>query len=126
MFDWIKSHSTTLFMAFVIGGVVLFIYGCPSKVRSLRNDKEDVTRQELQLELSTIMQTAEFRMADLDKQDEFKAIILQNALILVQGQPLNPIGILTGLAALYGVSQTASKVTKTVKQNMVKRKVNNV
>ncbi|KKN15625.1 hypothetical protein LCGC14_0984120 [marine sediment metagenome] len=125
MFDWIKNHITLLFIIIVVVGTGFLMQGCPPRVPSLIDDDTEVTRQELQLELDTIIQTAEFRMMDLDKQDQFRAIILQNALILVQGQPLNPIGILIGIAALYGVAQTASKVKTVVKETRVKRKENN-
>lgn len=125
MLQWIKEHLTSLFIIVIAVGFAFYIQGCPPKVPSLIDDTTPVTRQELQLELDTIIQTAEFRMADLQRQEDFRAIILQNALILVQGQPLNPLGILTGIAALYGISQTASKVTKAAKNGMNKRKVNN-
>ena len=71
------------------------------------------------------MALAQVRMVDLDKQDRLRAVILENALILVQGQPFNPVGILTGFAALYGLTKAGSNVTKVVKDTVNKRKVNN-
>ncbi|GAH22170.1 unnamed protein product, partial [marine sediment metagenome] len=35
--------------------------------------------------------------------------------ILVQGQPFNPIGCITGIAALYGIAQGTSNARKVVK-----------
>lgn len=68
---------------------------------------------------------AQLRMADLEKQEQLRAVILQNALILVQGQPFNPVGLITGIAAIYGIASGASGVTKVVKTAQAKRKVNN-
>ncbi|GAH62920.1 unnamed protein product, partial [marine sediment metagenome] len=45
--------------------------------------------------------------------------------ILVQGQPFNPLGLITGVAAIYGLTQGSSNITKVVKNKVKKRKVNN-
>jgi len=101
------------------------MYGCEVKTHSLTGSNKLVNRQELQLELDQIIGLAELRMADLDQQEKFRAIILQNALILVQGQPFNPLGLLSAVAAIYGVAQGSSNITKVVKNKRNKRKVNN-
>lgn len=126
MLEWFKKHLSLLFIITVTGGLLIYIFGCEPKVTSLINNRKPVTRQELQLELDTIIHTARIRVADLDRQDKLRAIVLQNALVLVQGQPFNPVGLITAVAALYGVTQGASKVTKVVKVSKEKRKVNNV
>ncbi|GAH63095.1 unnamed protein product, partial [marine sediment metagenome] len=101
------------------------VYSCEPKVSSLWQEGKQVNRQELQLELDQLIGVAQLRMVDLDKQEELRAIILQNALILVQGQPFNPLGLITGVAALYGISQGGCNITKVVKKKCVKKKVNN-
>ena len=63
-------------------------------------------------------------MADLDKQEQLRAIILQNALILVQGNPLNPVGIITAIAGIYGATQAGKNVKNGVKNARAKRKAN--
>ena len=68
---------------------------------------------------------AQIRMVDLDRQDKFKAIVLQNALILVQGQPLNPLGLLSAVAAIYGITQGSSNITKVVKTKRKKKRESN-
>ncbi|GAI67850.1 unnamed protein product, partial [marine sediment metagenome] len=65
------------------------------------------------------------RMADLDRQEQLRAVILQNALILVQGQPFNPLGLITGVAALYGITQAGQNTVKVAKNIKAKRKANN-
>lgn len=104
---------------FLTTTLVLFSVGCPPKTKSLVDNSTKVTRQELQIELTSILTTAEYRLATLDKQEEFRKLIFQNALVIVEGQPLNPLGLLTAFAGIYGVA-TATKNTVAA----VKKKVN--
>ncbi len=123
---WIKKNSSIVVTVLITIGVVLYCYGCEAQTRSLRDRNRLVNRQELQLELDQIIGLAQMRMIDLDKQEAFRAVILENALILVQGNPYNPMGLITGVAAIYGVIQTSNKITKAVKKVTKKRTVNNV
>ena len=125
MLVWIKKNWTLLLVGLFAFGLLLFGYACEPKVHSLVDATKKVNRQELQLELDQLIGLAQLRMMSLDKQEELRAIILQNALILVQGQPLNPVGIITALAAVYGATQGGRNVTKLVKNKRNKGKVNN-
>ena len=125
MWQWIKKHSTTIVISLVTIGFVFYCYGCEPQVRSLLDNRQLVNRQEFQLELDQFMSMAEIRMLDFDRQEKLRAVILQNALILVQGQPLNPVGIISAVAAIYGVMQGSSNLTKVVKTRVNKRKANN-
>lgn len=125
MFEWIKKHYTSLIMLLVTAGMLFFIYACEPKVKSLTEPDVMVTRAELQLELDQLLMTAQIRMADLDRQNQIRSIIMQNALLIVEGQPFNPFGLLTAVAALYGLTTAGTKVSKTVKNGINKRKVNN-
>ncbi len=125
MYEWIKNHLPLLTTISVTIGILLFIYACEPKVQSLYREGTQVNRQELQLELDQMIGLAQLRMADLEKQEQLRAVILQNALILVQGQPFNPVGLITGIAALYGITQASQNTVKVVKNVTQKRKVNN-
>ena len=121
MLHWVKNNLPVLLTALTCCGFLVYCYGCEPKTRSLISTDRLINRQELQLELDQFITMAQIRMADLDKQEQLRAVILQNALILVQGQPYNPVGIITAIAAVYGISQG----TRNVKQVIKKRKVNN-
>ncbi len=123
---WIKKNSSIVATVLITIGIVLYCYGCEAQTPSLRDRNRLINRQELQLELDQIIGLAQIRMLDLDKQEAFRAIILENALILVQGNPYNPVGLITGVAAIYGLIQGSNKVTKAVKKVGKKRTVNNV
>lgn len=124
MWEWIKKHSTIIVTILVCVGFAIYVYGCEPKVMSLYDKAKLVNRQELQLELDQLISISQLRMADLDRQEQIRSIVLQNALILVQGQPFNPVGLLTAIAAIYGISQGGSQVTKVVKNARAKSKTN--
>lgn len=121
MLEWFRKNSSIIITGLVCIGFLFYCYGCEAKVKSLSDRGVLINRQELQLELDQFITMAQIRMADLDKQEELRGIILQNALILVQGQPYNPFGIITAIAAIYGIKQGGCNITKVVK----KRKANN-
>lgn len=123
--QWIKKHKNSIITTLVCVSFLIYCYGCTPQVRSLMHNDRYINRQELQLELDQFMGMAQLRLADLDKQEEFRAIVLQNALILVQGQPLNPVGIITAVAAVFGALQGGRTVKNVVKSVVNKRKVNN-
>jgi len=125
MFAWLKKNWTLLAVGLFAVGLLTFGYACESRVRSLSDRTRMINRQELQLELDQLIGMSQLRMADLDKQDALRAVILQNALILVQGQPFNPIGIITAMAAIYGITQGGANITKVVKKKNNKKVGNN-
>lgn len=97
--------------------LLFWAQGCPPKVESLLNEQKLVTGPELQLELDTILAKADLRMADLEKQQRFRNLVLQNALLIVEGGTVNPVGLITAVAAIYGLG-TFGRDTK----NYVKKK----
>ena len=125
MIAWIKNNASLIITILVIIAFIFYCYGCEPKARSLVDVGKLVNRQELQLELDQIISLAQLRMVDLDKQEQLRAVVLQNALILVEGQPLNPFGILSAIAAIYGITQGGSNITKVVKSKYTIAKVNN-
>lgn len=124
MLEWAKEHKTVLVTILTCIVFTFYCYACEPRVRSLTDRDRLVNRQELQLELDQFIGMAQLRVADLDKQEQLRAIILQNALILVQGQPLNPVGIITAVAAVFGAMQGGLQITKGVKNARAKRKNN--
>jgi len=126
VWTWVKKNKTIVITIVVSVGLSIWLYSCESKVKSLIEPKRLINRAELQLELDRFMGMAEIRMLDLDRQDAFRSLIIENSLLLVQGTPLNPVGIITSIAGIYGLTHGASKVVKAAKKSQIKRKANNV
>lgn len=125
MWLWIKKNHKAIITALVVIALSIYLYSCESTVASLDGSGKLVNRAELQLELDRFMATAQLRMLSLDKQDAFRALIIENSLLLVQGTPLNPVGIITAIAGIYGLTHGTSKIVRTVKKSQEKRKANN-
>ncbi len=119
-----KNYVSTGITILVLAGMLLYVYGCPSKTKSLLDNNHQVTRPELQIELENITAIAKIRMMDLNQQDELKSLLVQNALVIFSGQPINPFGLLTGVAAVYGIAtggyQIGGKVKNKIKHGKVK------
>lgn len=107
------NHERYQVIAFAFTtAVVVWIYGCQSETRSLHRPNVKVTRGELQIELDTLLATAEERFADLDQQDALKQTLFENALIWSQTGAFNPVGLFVSLAAIAGVGATVDNVRK--------------
>lgn len=126
MIQWLKNHYQVIIATVVTVLIGLWLYACEPKVPSVMNNNILVTRAELQIELDQLLAIAEQRMIELDRQDAIRNVILQNALLIASGQPLNPIGLITAFAAIYGVGVAGSKAVTAIKNGVDKRKANNV
>ena len=113
----IKNNQRGIITVLIVAGMFAFFQGCMSSTKSLIDPNTRVSREELQLELETLQSRAEIGMADLDRQDAIKAMVFQNALILASGGVLNPLSILTGIAAIYGVAAAGGSVVTAVKKS---------
>lgn len=125
MWTWIKNNHRGIITALITAALCIWLYSCESKVRSLVEPERFVNRSELQLELDRFMSIAELRMLDLDRQDAFRSLVIENSLLLVQGTPFNPVGLITAIAGIYGITHGTSKVVRAAKKAQEKRKVNN-
>ena len=125
MFAWVKKNKRMIIVYVVTISVAIFLYACESQVRSLDGSKTLVTRAELQAELNAYIDRADIKFASLDRQDKFRQLVLNNAMLVVQGNTFNPVGILTGLLGIYGISQAAKNTTGAIKNARAKRKSNN-
>jgi len=109
--NWPKVFALTVLTALLFWG-----YGCPPKAQSILHPGKKLTRPELQIELDTIIATIEFRMSDLEEQERIRNLVFKNALVMVDGGTLNPVGVITGLAALYGAMSAGKQVKDRIKK----------
>lgn len=95
--------------------VLIWAYGCESKVRSPLDPKRLVNRAELKLEVENYLALAELKFADLDRQDEFKRIVFENAIGYAQGKPINPIGVIMSIGGFLGIGAIIDNQRKDVR-----------
>ena len=87
----IKQNWQWYIVIVIANMICLWVMACPPQTTSLSDSHTEVTREELQLELETIISTAKIRMADLNKQDELRQIILQNGVLIIESVSVNPL-----------------------------------
>jgi hypothetical protein len=109
--DWPKTIALIVLTALLFWG-----YSCQPTVRSLIDPDKRIGRAEIQIELDSIIATAEYRLAELDKQEAFRDVIFKNALLMVESGTVNPMGIITLLAGLYGVARGTKDIKDRVKK----------
>lgn len=110
--NWPKTFAITTLTILLFYG-----YACQPQVASLVHPGVKITRPELQIELDAIIATAEYRLAELDKQQQFQDIIFKNALLMAETGTVNPLGVITLLAGLYGVARGGQDLKNKVKKN---------
>jgi len=114
-FDLLCANYIRVFCVLLYCFFVYAAHGCEPTTRSLLTPNLKVTRNQLQIELESIKRDFELRSANLEEQERLRQFILQNALMIAQQGTINPIGLLTGLAAFYGVGSATNSVVKSVK-----------
>lgn len=104
---------------YVIAAIILLLacfwtYGCESKVKSVLNPGEKVTRAGLQLELDYLVGQLEIKFATLDRQDELKQTLLDLGSTFATTGTLNPTGLLNtaiSVAAIaFGLNQRKRRI----------------
>lgn len=82
----------------------VWLYGCQSSVRSMIDPTKSVTRDELQLEADYLIGQIKVKMTDLDKQDEIKTLLLEQAAIFGQTGTFNPTGLMNTCISIGAIA----------------------
>jgi len=113
MRKWI-SHNQGTFAGIILAvGVLVWTFGCESKVLSPVSNKQ-VTRSELSVEikfkaksledeLDLLYEQGQLGYMDLDKQDEIKRKLFEFAALTATTGTFNPTGIITLVGTLVGL-----------------------
>lgn len=127
MTAFLKTH--TFLIAALVTGLILFLVltGCESRVQSILLNTtltqgaalstiKMVNRAELASEVAYIASIAETKFADLDRQDEIRAMLINQASIIAAGGTFNFAGILPILAGVMGIGAVVDnrKAAKTI------------
>lgn len=94
------------------GVLLLFFYGCEPKCKSLIDPELQVTRAELEIEIETIIAKANIGYASLEQQQKLRQFLFEQGLIGATTGTVNPLAIMTNIAALLGLGATVDNVRK--------------
>jgi len=94
---------------YLIGGsiaiaLLIWIHGCQSTVSSMVSPGEKITRTELQLEVDYLLGQAKVKLEDLDRQDEIKSLLLEQAALFSTTGTFNPTGLLNTVISIGAVA----------------------
>ena len=107
------NHERYQSISVIICIVLLVVcYGCQSKIDSLVYPGKLITRAELDIELDTLIATAELRYSRLDQQDQLKEALYQIGSLTAQTGSFNPQGLVTTLFSVLGVGALTDNVRK--------------
>ena len=127
---WIR-HNQGLFVALLIcTALMVWTFGCPSKVTSLLDDTKKVTAEELNLELEAetarleaeldqLIKRAGLKKAELARQDAIKQKLYEFAAITAESGGVN----IPGLLALAGsITGAGLLVDNRIKDKVIKNR----
>jgi len=113
---YVISIAASLFLGF-------WAYGCQSETKSLIEPTKKVTRPELLDEIDSLIQKFDTAISELDRQDKFRNMILQQSMQIAESGTVNPVGVVTSILALLGAGAGADNIRlrkqrKNVDQNI--------
>ena len=104
----------------VISGILIALYSCQPKVSSINSPSSQVSREGLDTEVESFLLLAENRYNELGRQEEFRNLVFENAINYSKGVPINPIGLLTSIAGIFGIGATVDNVRRRKTESRLK------
>jgi len=110
--EWMRHNQfvATALVACVI--VLVWVYGCESKVKSPFDPSEMVTRAELVNQIDYINAQIGLAFKELDKQDVFKQKLFEIGVAVAEGGTINPVGVGVSLLGVLGLGAVADNRKK--------------
>ena len=92
--SWTNENHWYIIAAIILCAILIWIYGCQSTVTSMMDPDKKINRDELKLETDYLIGQMQVKLADLDRQDEIKRLLLEQASIIATTGTFNPIGLI--------------------------------
>ena len=100
----LNENHWYIIAAIIICALLIWLFGCQSRVPSLISPDKKVTREELTNESQFLLAQIKTKMLVLDRQDEVKKLIMDQASIFSQTGSFNPMGLLNTLVSVGAIS----------------------
>lgn len=112
LWTFTKKELGQIIAVFLGAILCLYLYSCESRVMSLEYPGQKISREELSVEYNKSMGMFSVRFKQLDRQDEFKRILIENAVIVSNTGTLNYQGAINTVLAILGIGAIADNVKK--------------
>jgi len=96
------NHWAVIASLLLLLGAFWFL-GCESKVPSMLDPSKLVTRSELQSESDFLLSQVKNKLASLDRQDEIRLLISEQAALFATTGSFNPIGLVNLAVSIFAV-----------------------
>lgn len=110
-----KTFTITAITVVIIG--LFWFYGCESKVASVQDPNQRVTRAELEAEIAYFNAKAQARISTLDQQDKLKKMLLEQVAVISTGGTFNPVGALNSIISILAVGYAVDSRKKLANAN---------
>jgi hypothetical protein len=97
-----SNHWLLIFGLVIVAGAIYFM-GCQSTVPSMIDPGKMVNRDELQTEADFLMGQVRNKLSALDRQDEIRKLITDQAALFAASGSFNPMGLLTLGVSIFSV-----------------------
>ena len=127
---WVRHNQFVAVSLIAIAGVMVWTYGCQSKVSSMLEPAKMVNREELNIEidaehrrleaeLENLVQRADLKQTELTRQDAIKQKLINFAAITVDAGTVNPAGVV-GLA--FSILGVGAVIDNRLKDKVIKNR----
>jgi len=110
MFEKLKDKLPYILSIIVVFGVLFWVFGCTPETQSLLDPDQKIDRLGLVSEIAYLNARYEAAIKSLDKQEEFRNIVLQQTFKIAETGSVNPLGIATSILAILGLGAGADNV----------------
>ena len=104
LLKWCNHNHWYIIGTIILASLLIWLVGCQSTVNSLLSPDKMVTRGELQAEIEYLINLAETRKDELNRQDEIKTQLLNIASVVSADGTFNPSGLISILTTIASLS----------------------
>lgn len=118
MITFIKKNWIVLFSIAISVLLCLWATSCQARVDSPIEPGKKLTAAELNVELEHLISQYELRHQELERKEEIRRLILENALLITQQTTFNPVGLITSFLAIYGAASAGVSTKNAIKHKL--------
>lgn len=108
----VNDNHVFLIGALIVIAICFYGYGCQSQVKSIIDPENKLTRAELQTEVDYLLSQARNRFDELDRQDQIKLLIFEQAALFAQAGTINPMGLVTTAISVLAIGSALDQRRK--------------
>lgn len=110
MVKFLKDKWPFMIMVVIAIALTFYAYGCEPTTKSLLTPGKQVNRAELESEMEFLLSRSRIGIADLDRQEQMRQLVLEQTFLIAESGAFNPLGLITSILALLGTGAMADDI----------------